>query len=60
MECPRIEKCPLFAEFTLQGSLRVWTEIYCKSDHTRCERFQMASRNEPVPPRMLPNGKLMK
>jgi hypothetical protein len=57
MACTRVEKCPLFAQFRMKSSLKVWQTYYCEGDFDRCERFKRASRGETVPPNLLPNGR---
>ena len=55
--CPRIAACPLFAQFAMKSSLRVWQGYYCEGDFARCERFRLASAGGQVPANLLPNGK---
>ncbi|HEX9050683.1 MAG TPA: hypothetical protein VF841_09140 [Anaeromyxobacter sp.] len=55
--CPRITTCPLFKQFSLKSSLAVWKAYYCTGDFARCQRWQLASANQPVPVSLLPNGK---
>jgi hypothetical protein len=57
MACARVEKCPLFAQFKMKSSLKVWQSFYCEGDFNRCERFKRAARGETVPQNLLPNGK---
>ena len=60
MECPNAQHCPLFTEFKLKPALSMWMVQYCTVDnHVRCDRFRRKSRGESVPPRLLPNGKLL-
>ena len=59
MACARIAACPLFKQFSLKSSLRVWQSYYCEGDFTRCERFKLASASAPVPKNLLPNGKVL-
>ena len=57
--CSRIQGCPLFAQFSLKSSIRVWMSRYCEDDFARCERLKLATSGAPVPPNLLPNGKLL-
>lgn len=57
--CARVATCPLFKEFSMKSSLRVWKSYYCEGAFTRCERFQLASASKPVPQNLLPNGRLL-
>ncbi len=55
--CPRVSTCPLFKQFSLKSSLKVWQQYYCEGDFGRCERWKLVSSNQPVPLDLLPNGK---
>lgn len=55
-ECPNIDRCPLFSEFSLQASLGTWKVRYCTGDFSACERLKLSQARKPVPARMLPNG----
>jgi hypothetical protein len=57
--CARIQGCPLFKQFSIKASVRVWMSSYCEGDFSRCERFKLASAGGQVPPNLLPNGKLL-
>lgn len=56
MGCTHCQSCELYAQFALNPALQLWQAHYCQGDHTRCVRFQMSLRKEPVPLNMLPNG----
>jgi hypothetical protein len=52
----------MFANFTMQSTLRLWQVSYCELDaaaHGRCERYKLAACGVPVPANLLPNGKLL-
>lgn len=55
--CPRVASCPLFTQFKMSSSMRVWQAFYCEGDFGRCERWQRASAGQAVPERLLPNGR---
>ncbi|MCC6806381.1 MAG: hypothetical protein IT381_03065 [Deltaproteobacteria bacterium] len=57
MSCPHKDGCVLFPLFALKASLKTWQIRYCDADYSRCERFEKAQRDEPVPDSLLPNGK---
>jgi hypothetical protein len=59
MACARIVACPLFKQFSMKSSLKVWQAYYCEGDFTRCERFRLASVSSPVPQNLLPNGRML-
>lgn len=59
MACSRVVACPLFKQFSLKSSLKVWQSYYCEGDFTRCERYKLSSGACTVPPNLLPNGKLL-
>jgi hypothetical protein len=57
--CSRVAGCPLFKHFSIKASLLVWTRSYCEGGFARCERLKLADAGLPVPPNLLPNGKLL-
>ncbi|MBK9518310.1 MAG: hypothetical protein IPO09_13360 [Anaeromyxobacter sp.] len=59
LSCPRVSACPLFAQFTVKASLRLWQAYYCDGSFDRCERYQLAATAKPVPSNLLPNGRLL-
>lgn len=61
MACPKSERCPLYPEFTLKSSLKVWQEQYCKTEaeFTGCARYEMSESGRIPDRRMLPDGSLL-
>lgn len=59
MACPKVAGCPLFKQFVMKSSLRIWTTNYCEGTFERCERFKRSSAGQPVAPNLLPNGRLL-
>jgi hypothetical protein len=59
MQCPRVSNCPLFKQFAMKSSLRVWQSLYCESSPARCERYKLACAEKPVPTSLLPNGRTL-
>jgi hypothetical protein len=57
--CPHFERCGLQQNIAMQAALRVWRSFYCDGTHSRCERFKLAEAGVEVPPRLLPNGRLL-
>ncbi|HUL58125.1 MAG TPA: hypothetical protein VLU43_02555 [Anaeromyxobacteraceae bacterium] len=57
--CVRVSTCPLFQAFAMRSSLNVWRTSYCEGDFARCERLKLADSGQPVPPNLLPNGRLL-
>lgn len=57
--CPYFERCGLHQNLGMQAAIRVWQSFYCDGVHTRCERFKLAEAGVEVPPRLLPNGRLL-
>ncbi len=55
--CARVSTCPLFKQFSMKSSLRVWQSYYCEGGFDRCERWKLASSGRPVPASLLPNGR---
>lgn len=59
-QCPHEASCRLFPLFSMSGTLAVWKTNYCRSDYTRCARYQRSLREEWVPANLLPSGVLLK
>lgn len=59
MSCPRVGSCPLFKQFSLKSSLKVWQQFYCEGDYARCERWKLVAATRPVPLNLLPNGRTL-
>lgn len=57
--CPRISSCPLFEQFSMKSSLKVWQAYYCEGAFDRCARWKLVQANAPVPPNLLPNGRVL-
>lgn len=57
--CPHIAACKLQQHLGMQAALRVWSSFYCEGLFARCERYKLAEAGLEVPPRLLPNGRLM-
>ncbi len=57
--CSRIDRCPLFQQFSIKAALRVWVNQYCERDFGRCERLKLALLGQPVPRNLLPNGRML-
>ncbi len=57
--CPNAHTCHLHQSIGFEGALRVWQSFYCDGCFARCERFKLASAGAEVPPRLLPNGRLL-
>ncbi len=57
--CPRVGLCPLFAQFTVKASLKLWQGYYCDGGYDRCERYKLAATARPVPSNLLPNGRML-
>ena len=58
--CERMAGCPLFKQFSINASLRVWTARYCEKGFSSCERFKLAREGRQVPLNLLPNGRMLK
>lgn len=61
MPCPKTEHCPLYPEFKLELSLRIWQTRYCltDADYETCARYEMAESGTKLDPRMPPNGEFL-
>ena len=60
MHCPLEVDCPIYAMFKLAGMTGLWQALYCHGHYQRCERFLASCAGKPIPPHMLPDGKLLK
>jgi homoserine dehydrogenase len=59
MACTHKDSCGLFRLITLNSALMIWQTFYCDGKHETCERFQLSLAGKPVPPSLLPNGRLL-
>lgn len=59
MTCTHNASCPLFAQFAMEPSLKVWQQHYCEGEFKKCVRFQNSLQGKPVPITLLPNGKVL-
>jgi len=57
--CARVGACPLFKQFAMKSSLRVWQAYYCEGDWSRCQRWKLVAAGMPVPMNLLPNGRML-
>ena len=57
--CPYTTLCDLHQSIGMEAALRVWQSFYCDGCFARCERFKLADAGHVVPPRLLPNGRLV-
>jgi hypothetical protein len=57
--CPHIESCSLRQAIGMKAALGVWQSFYCECGFERCERYKLATAGLEVPPRLLPNGRLL-
>mgnify|MGYP000390955879 CR=1 FL=1 len=60
MDCPFINRCPMFPQFRNEFGLQVFKTAFCKSEwHTNCERYKQAITGTMPPANLLPNGKVL-
>jgi hypothetical protein len=57
--CPQFERCVLPQSIGTKAALGVWQSFYCDGSYERCERYKLAASGAAVPPRLLPNGRLL-
>lgn len=50
----------MYGLLKLSGTLAAWKINYCSGDYTRCERHRLSSLGRPVPPNLMPNGRLLR
>ena len=57
--CPTTDSCGLQQHIGMREALRVWQSFYCEGCFARCERYKRSAAGVDVPPRLLPNGRLL-
>lgn len=57
--CPKIAGCPMFPRFRMKEALNVWIIKYCEGQYDTCSRFKASQSGKPVPPALLPNGRVL-
>lgn len=57
--CPNTHTCALQQSIGMREALRVWQSFYCEGCFERCERHKLVTAGVEVPPRLLPNGRLL-
>jgi hypothetical protein len=50
----------MYAIFSFAGTLGAWKLRYCTADYRCCARFEAATKGQPVPVNLMPNGALLK
>ena len=58
-DCPHTSGCPLYRLFVLSANLEMWKQRYCTAEFKACARFTLSETGKPVPPNLLPNGRLL-
>ena len=58
--CTHKADCPLFGQFQMEQSLKIWRLLYCDTEEKfkSCARFEAALKGEVISPTLLPNGTL--
>ncbi len=59
-DCEFLEKCPIFARFSSEGTANYWINMFCKGKNEKCERKKLRLAGQEVPQTMLPNGTHLK
>lgn len=57
--CSHTQDCPLFAQFAMEPSLKLWQQHFCEGAFSKCARYVLSLEGKPVPVNLLPNGKLI-
>ena len=57
--CPKMEKCPLFPQFTQRSVLRVFQNHFCRGEYARCARYKLAAQGKMPHPCLLPDGDML-
>lgn len=54
-----MKRCEMYEIFQHTGTLGAWQALYCTGQFENCERFKETALGHPVPPNLMPNGKLL-
>ena len=54
--CVHFAACPIFSQFSSEGSLESYVNQYCKGDFKTCARKMLQEAGEAVPQTLLPDG----
>lgn len=57
--CSHTGNCSLFPMISVNSALKVWRTFYCEGKWHECARYKLSLEGKPVPPNLLPNGKLL-
>jgi len=57
--CTHTSNCALFPMISVNSALKVWRTFYCEGKWTECHRYKLSLEGKPVPPNLLPNGKVL-
>jgi hypothetical protein len=57
--CSHTNNCALFPMISVNSALKVWRTFYCEGKWQDCARFKLSLEGKPVPPNLLPNGKIL-
>lgn len=56
--CPNANTCSLLRDIRGSHALQVLHAFYCETSFERCQRYRLLVSGEPVPPDLLPNGRV--
>lgn len=57
--CSHTSNCALFPMISVNSALKVWRTFYCEGKWQECARYKLSLEGKPVPPNLLPNGKVL-
>ena len=57
--CSHTSNCALFPMISVNSALKVWRTFYCEGKWHECARYKLSLEGKPVPPNLLPNGKML-
>jgi hypothetical protein len=59
ISCPNATTCELQTTLSMVAALRIWQSLYCDADWERCERRRCLEAGSPMPPKLLPDGRVL-
>jgi len=59
VNCPNLEKCPMFKFFQSDFAKETYSLLYCRSNFMDCARKKLKDASQEVPEKLLPDGQYL-